>query len=122
VFTRKADEDLLLTPSKPHPLLGERISSPEDVARYAKQIQRPGYVVLVARGGPHGAIRALAEYPAEGLTNLSKAADIIESYGRSAGSPHVLMYGDQADLGKIDIGTLIRGGYLLDAVTSDGVA
>lgn len=106
--------DPLLQPAIPHPLLGEKVLTPEDVARLGRQIRNPhGYATLVYRS--REVVRAIQEVPIALLKSKS-ATDFLRGRARAFGAQNVIAYMEGYRL-PVDVEKkLIQEHVLLDAV------
>jgi len=83
--------DPLLQPAIPHPLLGQKVLTPEDVARLGRQIRNDeAYGVLIYRS--RGNVRAIQEVPIGLLKKGRPAADYIRGRARAFGAQDVVAY------------------------------
>lgn len=121
--------DRLLSPSTPHPLLGQRVKGQADLVRMAKALQAPkGYVSLMFLDMDALRVRALQEIPS-GLFYQPKAVgSYIKARQREFGSVHVVAV-DLSESRPMSLhqsrahaDRLIRQGVLVDYIDRQGHA
>lgn len=121
--------DPLLSPSKPHPLLGQQVKGKADLVRLGKQLQAPnGYVTLMFLDMHDLRVRALQEIPS-GLFYQPKAvASYIKARQREFGSIHVVAVDLRENRplslhqSRAHADRLIRQGVLVDYLDRQGHA
>ena len=117
-----SNPDPLLTPSKPNPILGEKINDYVDLARLAKQVQRQadGYVTVILTGAKNE-VRAVVDMPRE---NLSKSPTVLmgmlRRYKRISGGERAYLVGNTADLEHRNVIQAVRTGILTEAINEKG--
>lgn len=106
------------TPVKPHPILGETIESPQQLARVAKSVQiGNGYIVLI--GTSQDGVRGIMEVPIETLGNKLRALSVVRKFARTTGSKSVFAAGVPDN--KIELGRqAIRYQVLTDVIYQSG--
>jgi len=84
-FTEK---DELLTPEKPHPLLGRLVKSPEDVAEAAAELKiEDGYFSLFSHN--KAGIRGIMEIPVDAINSPARLAATVRRFARQTGGQDV---------------------------------
>lgn len=63
------DNDNLLKPSIEHPLLGEKIGSPDDVLEIGQKLKKDGWFTLISHG--NAGVRGIMEVPLKMVTDLN---------------------------------------------------
>jgi hypothetical protein len=112
--------DRLLTPSIPHPLLGRRFTGADDVARAAKELQRPGYVTLFFLTSDFR-VRAIDQAPVGLFVRQKEFTDFLRGEQRSIGGDRALAYSDEPLLWSS--GTrYVKDGALYDYVEGTGIS
>ena len=116
--------DKLLTPSTPHPLVGQHITGPARLALVSKaaQLAQGDYVTIVI-ANPKNIVRAVIDVPRSELTR----PDIIllgalRRYLRMAGGDRAYLVGTMADLALPAVRSAMRNGVLAGTVNENELA
>lgn len=116
-FGQQAQYDIK-HPKQSHPLLGQKIEGPDDVALNAKQAQvSPGQVVIIGVSGTSG-IRVIAEVTPSQLSR-PQMMRTLRQLGQQTGSDRLFAYGLTPEYFE-DAQYAIQHGLLVDAIIVDG--
>lgn len=114
-------EDELLKASKPSPVLGTPITSPNALAYLGKGLQKPGWVTVVGTGAD-GNVRMLAELPESDLTRTGtkKLLALSRRLRRQSGSMNLYVVGSSSAVSTFAVREGVRVGVLTDAIGDVG--
>lgn len=113
-------EDRLLTPSKPHPIIGESLYNWGQLARISKEVQLPGYVTLIGTSTQQ-TVRVIADYPASDLARPKLVLmGALRRISRRSGSDRLFIVGSRADLEQPAVIEAFKAGLLLDGIDDTG--
>lgn len=112
-------EDLLLKPSKPHSLLGIEIDTSERLAKLTKFVQLANDYSVVVYVDAKNVIRAIQEVPDGLFTREKECLDYLRGRMCEFGSSNALLITQNQQI-KVFASSLVKQGYLLDAVITEG--
>jgi hypothetical protein len=111
--------------SKPHAILGHRISGPDDLMRIGKQMTEPGGVTIIyatSRKGypPSLVVRAIETVPESMLMNDKNFPQYLHNRQVAYGGRNVFLYGEPQAIGHVAARKLFASGQVRDLITSAG--
>lgn len=112
-------EDLLLKPSKPHSLLGIEINTSDKLAKLAKFVQLDNDYSVVVYVNAKNIVRAIQEVPDGLFTREQECVDYLRGRMYEFGSSRALLITQNHKI-KEFVSDLVKKGYLLDAVITEG--